>query len=142
MKMITVKLYDYGTETTIGTVNVPENTNIPSIISVNNELYMKMERYNGIPIYSKLPRTYIVPPNDIMISKPIPEKESEKISINGVTCRVCGSTIVSRTVHEMVRCKCTDDTTAVWVDGGLDYKRRMYGEKCDYVELEDASIKV
>lgn len=58
--------------------------------------------------------------------------------INAVHCNNCDTTIESTHRHDFVRCACLSDDNAVWVDGGHDYTRRMFGEFCDYdVIVED-----
>lgn len=54
---------------------------------------------------------------------------------NAVHCNNCGTTIESFHRHDFRRCKCASDDNAVWVDGGHDYNRRMFGEFCDYEEI-------
>lgn len=59
---------------------------------------------------------------------------------NAVHCNICGITIESIHRHDFVRCRCTTDDTAVWVDGGHAYNRRMFGKDCDYTEIDEEFI--
>lgn len=60
---------------------------------------------------------------------------TDKIYRNKVHCNNCDTTIESRYRHDFRRCSCASDDNAVWVDGGLAYNRRMFGEFCDYEEV-------
>lgn len=53
-----------------------------------------------------------------------------KIYENKIQCKKCGDIIESKTVHDMVWCKCG----AVAVDGGKEYLRRT-GNDEDIIEL-------
>ncbi|AQS09703.1 hypothetical protein CLOBY_18340 [Clostridium saccharobutylicum] len=53
-----------------------------------------------------------------------------KIYENKIQCKKCGDVIESKTVHDMVWCKCG----AVAVDGGKEYLRRTGNDK-DIIEL-------
>lgn len=56
---------------------------------------------------------------------------------NAVHCNVCDTTIESFYTHDFKRCKCVNDDTAVWVDGGHEYDRRMFGKDCNYTEIKE-----
>lgn len=62
------------------------------------------------------------------------------MKLNAVKCNVCGVTIISWHRHDFVRCGCTFDDTAVWVDGGFDYQRMMFGKDCDYTRLDEEYV--
>jgi hypothetical protein len=47
--------------------------------------------------------------------------------MNRVTCLHCGATIISRSQHEYVTCRCATESTRVAVDGGEAYQRRGFG---------------
>lgn len=64
----------------------------------------------------------------------------KKIIKNAIRCKKCGDIIESKTVHDLVSCKCG----CCSVDGGLQYIRRMfdkspddYEELSEYTEVED-----
>lgn len=59
---------------------------------------------------------------------------------NAVHCNNCDKTIESFHRHDFRRCACVSDDTAVWVDGGREYSRRMFGKDCDYIEITDKFI--
>lgn len=56
------------------------------------------------------------------------------MNYNAVHCNICGETIVSQHRHDYVRCACTDESF-IAVDGGFEYRRRVFGEFCNYTEL-------
>lgn len=56
--------------------------------------------------------------------------------LNAVHCHVCETTIKSTHRHDFRRCACPTDDTAVWVDGGFDYKRRMHGDNANFTEID------
>jgi len=53
-----------------------------------------------------------------------------KIYENKIQCKKCGNIIGSKTVHQMVWCKCD----SVAVDGGKEYLKRT-GDDKDIIEL-------
>lgn len=59
----------------------------------------------------------------------------EKIIKNSVKCRHCGDVLVSKHVHDFVRCSCG----AVFVDGGNEYLRRGFrtSPEDDFIELSE-----
>lgn len=52
---------------------------------------------------------------------------------NAVRCCKCDTVIESTYRHDFQTCPCG----SVSVDGGQDYKRRLYTKGVDYEELED-----
>lgn len=60
---------------------------------------------------------------------------------NAVHCNHCDTTIESLHRHDFRRCRCTDDDTAVWVDGGFDYTRRMWGDHANYTEIDEEYVE-
>ncbi len=65
----------------------------------------------------------------------------KKIIKNAVKCKKCGEIIESKTVHDLVSCKCG----CCAVDGGKQYIRRMFDKSPnDYIELskfEDIKVE-
>ncbi len=59
----------------------------------------------------------------------------EKIIKNAIRCKKCGDVIESKTVHDMVTCKCG----CCSVDGGKQYIRRSFtnSPEEDYEELSE-----
>ncbi len=59
----------------------------------------------------------------------------EKIIKNAIRCKKCGDVIESKTVHDMVTCKCG----CCSVDGGKQYIRRSFTNSIeeDYEELSE-----
>ena len=56
------------------------------------------------------------------------------IKINKIQCNHCGDIIVSKNVHDYVRCGCGK----VAVDGGTEYLSRSYtNDLTDYTELSE-----
>lgn len=49
-----------------------------------------------------------------------------------VACNHCKAVIFSMNRHDMHPCNCKSKTKAVWVDGGKDYLKLMFGKKSDY----------
>jgi hypothetical protein len=85
---------------------------------------MKDDRPNKGPTPATLKR----------LTKVDPPKESpqpRKLTRNAVQCNNCGDVIESKSAHNMVWCDCGQ----VAVDGGLDEKRRAYGNGASWVEL-------
>lgn len=58
------------------------------------------------------------------------------MKLNAVHCNICNVTIKSTHRHDFRRCACPTDDTAVWVDGGFDYMRRMMGDHANYTEID------
>ena len=56
-----------------------------------------------------------------------------KIIHNRARCKVCNSTIESKSVHDFVACPCG----AIFVDGGRDYLRRGFRNEEDFEELSE-----
>lgn len=50
---------------------------------------------------------------------------------NKAQCLSCGDIIVSKSVHDFVRCSCKK----LFVDGGLEYARRGYQKPEEWVDL-------
>lgn len=59
---------------------------------------------------------------------------------NAVHCNICQVTIESFHRHDFVRCACREDDTAVWVDGGHDYARRMMGNLSNFTEIDEEFV--
>lgn len=59
---------------------------------------------------------------------------------NAVHCNICQTTIESFHRHDFRRCACREDDTAVWVDGGHDYNRRMFGDLSNYDEIREEFV--
>lgn len=59
---------------------------------------------------------------------------------NAVHCNICQTTIESFYTHDFKRCACREDDTAVWVDGGRSYNRRMFGNLSNYTEIEEEFV--
>ncbi len=57
----------------------------------------------------------------------------KKIKVNRVQCKICGDIIESKYTHDIQRCSCGN----VDVDGGLEYLKRSYISKEDYIELSE-----
>jgi hypothetical protein len=54
---------------------------------------------------------------------------------NTAQCMTCGRIISSRHRHDFVWCACEQESdTAIAVDGGLDYVRRVFGSKAVWKE--------
>ena len=60
-----------------------------------------------------------------------------RLTRNAVRCENCGKVIESTYRHHMVRCACPDNDDAVWVDGGLEYRRMMVGPNAGYTDLSE-----
>lgn len=61
--------------------------------------------------------------------------------MNAVQCLTCHTTIRSKTVHDFCGCGCASEDTRVYVDGGEDYRRRVYGGRARWREvLEDGTV--
>jgi hypothetical protein len=59
---------------------------------------------------------------------------SEKLISNKVKCLKCGDIIESSSVHDLKSCSCGN----VFVDGGLDYRRRLWkDDKESFEELSE-----
>lgn len=56
---------------------------------------------------------------------------------NAVHCNHCDTTIDSSHRHEFRSCQCTDPAKRVSVDGGYDYRRRLFGDESHYDEIVD-----
>ena len=54
---------------------------------------------------------------------------------NQVLCNHCGETPWSSHRHDFVYCGCIDEAHKIAVDGGMDYLRRVAGNKADYRDL-------
>ena len=52
---------------------------------------------------------------------------------NRARCSACGDVIESKFRHDWVQCSCK----GVFVDGGLDYLRRGYGDGVSFEELSE-----
>jgi hypothetical protein len=51
------------------------------------------------------------------------ERFSEPFTVaNRSRCKECNTVLISKHRHDMVGCKCPDESR-LWIDGGLDYKR-------------------
>lgn len=63
----------------------------------------------------------------------------EKILKNAIRCKKCGDIIESKTVHNMVSCKCG----CCSVDGGKQYIKRIFTNSIeeDYEELSEFEDK-
>ena len=61
-------------------------------------------------------------------------KKRLRILRNAARCNACGDEIESKHRHDWVQCGCGQ----TFVDGGLDYLRRGYGEQ-GYEELSEHS---
>jgi len=59
------------------------------------------------------------------------DTKDKQILLNSIQCKHCKEIIVSRHVHDYVRCSCGQ----VSVDGGTHYLRRGFIELTDYKEL-------
>lgn len=58
-------------------------------------------------------------------------------SRKGLKCLTCDTTIVSRSRHDFVSCKCgLDAPTGIFVDGGGDYFRYGWGSEALYEEVD------
>jgi hypothetical protein len=55
--------------------------------------------------------------------------------INAVKCLTCGVIIESQHRHDFRSCRCKNEKTAVAVDGGSAYMRRVFGPEAKWVEL-------
>lgn len=56
---------------------------------------------------------------------------------NGVKCLTCGEEIISQHRHDFVCCRCpAESETRVCVDGGPEYKRRLFGKEAKWEELD------
>jgi len=54
---------------------------------------------------------------------------------NQVRCNHCGEEPWSGHRHDFVGCGCATDAHRVYVDGGMDYTRRLFGPKSDYTDI-------
>lgn len=54
--------------------------------------------------------------------------------INAVRCTHCKKVVVSRDRHDFACCDCPRDRR-ICVDGGPDYRRRVFGEEAKWVEI-------
>lgn len=56
--------------------------------------------------------------------------------MNKVTCLTCNTTIESTRVYDFHMCPCYDTTpeTVVGVDGGNEYRERVFGTKARWLE--------
>lgn len=59
-----------------------------------------------------------------------------RLVYNAIKCKKCGDVIISRTVHDFVRCKCGTITN----DGGLEYQHISY--KTDTMEESVENLAV
>ncbi len=60
---------------------------------------------------------------------------------NAVHCNTCDTTIESIHRHDFVRCRCPEGSeTQVFVDGGHDYNRRLWGSRADFTEIDEEFV--
>ena len=52
---------------------------------------------------------------------------------NKAKCKLCGQVIESKHRHDFVTCDCGE----ISVDGGKDYRRRLYKNKENLIELSE-----
>jgi hypothetical protein len=56
---------------------------------------------------------------------------------NGIKCLTCNTEIISQHGHDFVCCQCpAESETRVCVDGGPNYKRRVFGKTAKWEELD------
>ena len=60
--------------------------------------------------------------------------QQAKTIANAVTCKWCGVRIESVHRHDFQGCACEDEQKRIYVDGGKDYCRRVFGENAWWVE--------
>ncbi|MAG73875.1 hypothetical protein CL620_06160 [archaeon] len=58
---------------------------------------------------------------------------------NAVRCDHCNIVIESTHRHDFKSCLCDDEEKQIFVDGGLDYKRRLFGSKASWKDLSEYS---
>lgn len=56
--------------------------------------------------------------------------------MNAVLCCHCLSVVVSAHRHDFQSCKCPK-VRNITVDGGHDYKKRLYGTEASWIEIEN-----
>jgi hypothetical protein len=54
---------------------------------------------------------------------------------NQVRCNHCGEEPWSGHRHDFVGCSCPNREDQVFVDGGMDYLRRVFGKTADYTDM-------
>jgi hypothetical protein len=55
-------------------------------------------------------------------------------------CLTCMTEIQSKGRHDWVACKCKNDSTRVFIDGGSDYERVGFGSKARWAFKDDPGI--
>ena len=60
-----------------------------------------------------------------------------RLTRNAMQCHNCGTTIESKHRHDMQRCACPSDNTAIWVDGGLSYQRCSMGLNANFTDVSE-----
>lgn len=55
-----------------------------------------------------------------------------KILKNACYCKHCDTEIISHHRHDFKKCNCEDEQESIWVDGGRDYERTMWGDLADF----------
>ena len=53
---------------------------------------------------------------------------------NAAKCLTCGTIICSTYRHDWQACKCPDDSTSIFVDGGEDYRRFGWGPEAKWLD--------
>lgn len=73
------------------------------------------------------------------------DRENIKLVKNRAKCCHCGDIIESKHRHDFVTCSCYDESsensTGIYVDGGLDYERRGFNRNSEWIELSEYSDK-
>lgn len=63
-----------------------------------------------------------------------------KIVRNAVHCHVCDTVVESTYTHDLRYCECpSGSASSVFVDGGLSYLRRGFGNEANFTDLAETS---
>lgn len=61
------------------------------------------------------------------------EEEMEPFRFQeAIICRTCNTLVYSVNRHDMSRCHCKKESTEVFIDGGREYTRILFGKKAKY----------
>jgi hypothetical protein len=65
----------------------------------------------------------------------LPPSKNPPVKLNAAKCLTCGAIIESTHVHDFKYCRCPNEETQIFVDGGHEYVRRGFGSKARWWEL-------